>query len=45
MNEEYILELKEMKANSILAVNSGSKYPAYLIKLKYNGNKDQPYTA
>ena len=38
-------ELKEMKANSILAVNSGSKYPAYLIKLKYNGNKDQPYTA
>lgn len=38
-------ELEQMGANSILAVNSGSKYPCFIIKLKYNGNGDAPYTA
>ena len=38
-------ELEELNAGGILAVNSGSKYPCFLISMKYNGNGDAPYIA
>lgn len=38
-------ELYQKGAHSILAVNAGSKYPAYIIKIKYNGNGNEPFTA
>lgn len=36
-------QLERMHAGGILAVGAGSKYPAYMVTLKYNGNGDAPY--
>lgn len=38
-------ELEKIGAGGILAVNQGSKIPAYIICLKYNNNGNEPYTA
>lgn len=37
-------ELKKMGANLILAVSQGSKYPPYMIVMKYKGNKKSKNT-